>query len=424
MKQFMVFLVLILYVAFSFNPLTELVIFSRTLFLSPGEMMTVLLVVGIVLNTLISGKRPVIGQRPPAVNHFLLSYLFMAAVFLIPTLLFFLIRNELADNLPRSLLWYSRWLIALILFYVGSDSELKFEDVRLVLWVLMGTFILAVFGNLGSGPGDSSVAGMIARTFESQYLRLEGQFPDPNQLGVIAVLFTVIGLMGALHEEKAGYRLLFAALALGTSIIMMLTQSREAILTLLVALLGTTGLLVRKREYGKGLVVLAGLIFGSALIVVNIPRVAETLMAVDVGNATYALNARDETWRAAWDVIATNPFGIGFENLSYITADLYWQAHNAFLQSAVVAGIFGFAAYLYFLVSLFLLLRAQENDCRGNWMMEACTVFLAGYVATSMVSDHFITFFIFNAIFFGLLGISCRARVDDAARMPELERLS
>ena len=115
-------------------------------------------------------------------------------------------------------------------------------------------------------------------------------------------------------------------------------------------------------------------------------------------------------WRTALENITAYPFGIGFENMSFLTNNDITGAHNAFLQSAVIAGFVGFIAFASFLALLFRLLWEQGNKIPDNWLLKAYFVFLLGYVATSMVSDHFIAFVTFNAIFFGLLGFSACAR--------------
>ncbi len=130
MQHIMVVIALMLYAAFAFNPILEISIFSRTLNLSPGDMFTILFVFGIFLKALLQNPNNVVVSRPPAVIHFLFVFLFLAIVFLLPTLLFFVLHNELVSFLPRSLYIYLLWLIALVLFYYGSDSQLKVTELR------------------------------------------------------------------------------------------------------------------------------------------------------------------------------------------------------------------------------------------------------------------------------------------------------
>ena len=193
-------------------------------------------------------------------------------------------------------------------------------------------------------------------------------------------------------------------LAVGTGFILVLTQSRESLLTLFVAMLCILFLLIKRKKYRHFLVIFLGLVIGVAFSVMNIPRIAETFSALDIGDTRYVLSARDQVWRTSLNVVLTYPFGIGFENLSYVTNNATEQAHNAFLQSAVIAGFVGFFAFICFVIVLLKLLWEQGKLVPDNWLIQAYFVFVVGYLATSMGSDHFISFFTFNAIFFGLLG--------------------
>lgn len=407
MQQFLVILVLVLYVAFSFTPVTTITILSRTLFLSPGEMLTVLLIFWLFFKTMLQGRRSFVVCRPLPLIHFFYAYILLALTFLLPTLLFYVQHNEMADNMPRSLLFYSRWLIALILFYYGSDSKLRLEDLRRLVWLLMGTFVAAVIVNMNG----HNIVEMVINTFSSQYMRLSGGFfPDPNQLGEIAALFLVIGLMGTLCEKKRAHALIYFMLTSAMGIIVLMTQSRESLVTFFVAVLGIIFFLLKKKRYVKALVMLSGLLAGAVFVVLSIPRVEETILSFSAGDTSYALNARDETWRLAWQTLWEYPWGIGYENLFYLNDGVIEQAHNAFLQAALVGGVFGFLVFLCFLGLLFRLLWLQRRVHPDNWMLEAYFAFLLGYIASSMASDHFITFIVFNAIFFGLLGFTACAR--------------
>ncbi len=176
------------------------------------------------------------------------------------------------------------------------------------------------------------------------------------------------------------------------------------ILTLFVAMLCILFLLIKGKKYRHFLVIFLGLIIGVAFSVMNIPRIAETFSALDIGDTRYVLSARDQVWRTSLNVVLTYPLGIGFENLTYVTNNATEQAHNAFLQSAVIAGFLGFFAFVCFIIVLLKLLWEQSKLMPDNWLIQAYFVFIVGYLATSMGSDHFISFFTFNAIFFGLLG--------------------
>jgi len=410
MQQNIVLLAILLYTAFSFNPIAEISIFSRTLNLSPGDMITMLLVMGVSIKALAYNQKDMIIKRPPAVIRFLFSYIFLATVFFLSTLLFFLFHNEMAQYLPRSLFIYLLWSIAPLLFYYGSDSQLNLNKLTRITWILMVTFLAGVMGNIFIKTNDFNLFVLLTNTFQSQNVRLGGQIADPNQLGTLAAFFSTIGIMGALYEKKVGVRFSFVLLTAGTGSIILLTQSRESILTLFVAVICVGVFLMQKKLYSKAFIIAMGLIMGTVFSVMNIPRIVETLSAMDVGDTGYALSARGRVWEFALKIISNYPLGIGFENMAYFTDNSVLQAHNAFLQSAIVGGALGFISFLCFLVFLFQLFRAGAKLVPENWMLEAYFAFSVGYLATSLGSDHFISFYTFNAVFFGLLGFVVSAR--------------
>ena len=410
MQKRMVIFALVLYAAFAFRPIVELPIFSRTLNLSPGDMVTILLVIGIFLKALLQRRENVVVDKPPAVIRFLLAYIFLAVVFLLPTLLFFVLHNELATSLPRSLFSYLLWIIALVLFYYGSDEQLKVDELRQLVWLLMAAFCAGVIGNLVLSTPSVNLLKLIIDTFTSQGMRLGGQIADPNQLGTLAAFFSVISIVGIINETRTVDQGSFFLFTVGTGFILLLTQSRESLLTIFIACLCLVILLMRRKQYSKAMIISLGMILGVIFVVTSVPRVIETLLAIDLGDTGSALSSRDEVWRVAGEIVLRNPFGIGFENLSHLTNNTIEQAHNSFLQTAIIAGVVGFLAFASFWLALFRLFWDRMKSVSDNWILEAYFVFSVGYLVTSLGSDHFISFYTFNAIFFGLLGFASCAR--------------
>ena len=189
MQHIMVVIALMLYAAFAFNPILEISIFSRTLNLSPGDMFTILFVFGIFLKALLQNQNNVVVSRPPAVIHFLFSFLFLAIVFLLPTLLFFILHNELVSFLPRSLYIYLLWLIALVLFYYGSDSQLKGTELRTIVWLLMGSFIGGVISNIFIATSGFDLLTLMTATLTNQGSRLGGPNCRSESIGVAGSIF-------------------------------------------------------------------------------------------------------------------------------------------------------------------------------------------------------------------------------------------
>lgn len=400
---------LILYTVFSFNPVAAIPLLGRTLNMSPGDLFTMLLAVTFLVKNLIQGTKQEGEPRLAAVKDFLYAYIFLAAIFLIATVQFFLLHNEFAFSLGRSLFNYLLWCIPLVLFYCSSEMSLELKKVHSIVRLLMTTFVLGVLGNIIILRSAGDILKLFTETFQSDQMRLGGQVGDPNQLGALAAFFSGIGIMGVFREPHYSGKLAYLAVTLGTGLILLLTQSRESIAALAIALLVMVVFLLRDRQYGKAITSLAGLAAGGTLVLLKVPRIVETITAMVAGDTKYALSDREHVWTTAWRIISDYPFGIGFENMYLLTNNAVQQAHNAFLQSAILAGYIGFFAFLIFLLCLSRMLLTKKKHT-GNWLLEAYFAFLVGYLVTAFGSDHFISFYTFNAIFFGLLGFVSRAR--------------
>lgn len=406
MQQYLIITTLVLYVAFAFYPLVELPVFSRTLNLSPGNLMTIFSVICIsIKNMLEAGNDQSEFRRSPKVTRFIFSYIFLATIFFSSTLLFFILHNEWVQYLPRSVFIFLLWLVAPLLFFYGSGFSVSNNQLRAIAAAMMAVFLAGVIGNIIFLTSGFNLPRLIADMLASQTSRLVGQMSDPNELGTLAAFFSTIGIMGMLFDSAKRFRILFMLFTAGSVLAMLMTQSREALLTLLIATLGIVLSLLKERKYIQAFLIFLGLSFGIVFALINLPRVAGTLSAIDVGDTSYTLSSRDQVWMGAWNIISNNPIGIGFETMYYLTNNTIGQAHNAFLQSAIISGFLGLCGFLVFWLCLFQLTYEPIKSVAKNWLFNAYFVFSVGYLATAMGSDHFITFYTFNAIFFGLLGL-------------------
>ena len=410
MQKYLVVIILFLYAAFAFDPIAEMTLFSRNLALSPGEVLTILMVLTMTIKALIQRQKVAIKVRPRDLSEFLGAYIFLAFVFLLTTLLFFFVRNEFADFLPRSLFIYLKWLIALVLIYFASGTSLRINGLHQITLSIMFFFLVGAIRNVFSTMPDTDLVDLLINTLASTEARFGGQSADPNELGTLAAFFVVLGAMGILNAKKKWPVSVFFLLTAGNGFILVLTQSREALLTAFIAFGAIFYLLLRSKKYIKAIIVLCGIMIGSTLALLNVPRIAETFADMEIGSVGTALSQRDVVWSTAIEIIISNPWGIGFENMYYLTDNLIGQAHNSFLQATLIAGIVGFFAFIYFLFALCRMIIKQSRVVTSNWLLDAYIVFIFGYLFTAMGSDHFISFFIFNAIFFGLLGFVVAAR--------------
>ncbi len=395
--------VLLLYAIYAFQPAMNFRLYTKTLFLAPGEILSLILG-GLYLDKIFLKT----SQEEESNNMVLSGLSIMGFLFLIATLTFFLFNNDLAGNMPRSLLMFTKWLLAPILFFIALNSKISCREFGFFILLLIASFIVSVYLNINDSY--ESLSAVILKGLATQYTRLSFVFPDPNQLGEITVLFLIISISGLINAKIKWVKMstiIFTGLLL---IILALTQSRESISTFIIAIFSLGIFKWRTRKPIASTVIFSLAIFVSLSFIHLVPRFWETIAQINSGETMHSLNARDNTWTEALAVVTNYPLGIGFENLSYVTNGQAWQAHNAFLQAAVISGLPGFFAYIYLIYSLFITLKSYAFGIgsQAKWLAEAYLGFLIGYLVTSFFSDHFITFYVFNAIFFGLLGLVVR----------------
>lgn len=396
-----IFGVLFLYTIYALQPAMNLKLFSKTLVLAPGEILSLILVLLFLDKIFLKSN-----NEEKTNNKLFWGLIIMGFLFLISTLLFYFSNNDLVANMPRSLLMFSKWLMAPVLFFIACNSKVRVKDLKIFVLLLIGFFIISVCANLGNNFED--LLAIITKSLETKYTRLSSAFPDPNQFGEITALFIIISLNDSLNSQVIWRKLLNVVLISFLLIMLALTQSREAMLTLIIAIFSLGILKWRTRHQTSAIVIFSIAIFALISLIPLVPRLFETLVQITSGETVRSLDNRDSIWIVALETIIRYPLGIGFENLSYITNGHYFEAHNAFLQAAVVSGLPGLTAYLFFVHSLYKLLKSYVNgtDNKVKWITEAYFVFFFGYMVTSLFSDHFITFYIFNAIFFGMLGLA------------------
>ncbi len=202
----------------------------------------------------------------------------------------------------------------------------------------------------------------------------------PNVMaGTLLILFPVafMALIFSWKDLRWYERLLIIVMSSGSIGIIYLTQSRGAILTLLIVLVGM--LIARWRRVG--VIVMSAAIVGGIMLVtkLGIDRTLNLLIAnVTLGG----IDGRLEVWSRAFYMLRDFPFsGIGmgtfttiadtFYPFSIFTAGSVNHAHNLFLQIAVDLGIPGLIAWLSCLIIIICgawLIFRKNNRPTDRWM--------------------------------------------------------
>jgi O-antigen ligase len=202
----------------------------------------------------------------------------------------------------------------------------------------------------------------------------------PNVMaGTLLILFPVaLAVLIFSWKDLRWYeRLLAIVMSSGSIGIIFLTQSRGAILTLVIVLIGM--LIARWRRVGA--IVMSAAIVGGIMLVtkLGIDRTLNLLIAnVTLGG----IDGRLEVWSRAFYMLRDFPFtGIGmgtfttiadtFYPFSIFTAGSVSHAHNLFLQIAVDLGIPGLIAWLSCLIIIICgawLIFRKNNRPADRWM--------------------------------------------------------
>jgi O-antigen ligase len=400
-------LVLCLYAGLASNTYNLISLGGKTLTLSAGDL-GMIAVTGILLfwieAELALGKDGVF-ILPVEARPFLIPLGVLGLLFLLSSLWASIGPLATRINIAESLLAYAHWLIGPVALLFLANSAIKPQRFRTVVALLAMVF----------------AAGYVAVTLFAQkqietvitgglnpFMRISGIFSDPNEMGQIAVLFLVVLAAYELIAPKARRNKLVWLLVAALASMVFLTQSREALISLMVSVVVLGFFLVKRNRKLAALVMLALLVL-SVVLLLRAPRVASTITDIRSGAAVSALSGRPEVWAGSWNVISSHPVtGIGFENLAMLTNGSIWQAHNGFMQAAVVSGVLGMLAYIWLVVNTgrYLFRYSRERDGMVRAIFTALFCVFAGYLTTALVSDHFITFYVYSALFWGIVGLA------------------
>lgn len=256
-------------------------------------------------------------------------------------------------------------MISLIFF----STEIEEEDHKYLdyLWMIAGLFFVVLFIS-----GRTSQVGWGTR----QTITILGTKTDANEFAS----FFVISLPIALHYFicKNGFfnKLLSSVLLISGTYVVLMTGSRGALLSLVVALLVT--LFISKKFTARNTVFIILLALTLVFIIPNyimplIPKATLSRLSLESmmnGNST----GRSDIWRAALDKYASgNPirwvFGYGYWGLSVTTwTGTTGTMHNQYLQQLIAYGVIGLVLYVNLLFRAYRRLNLGFNRYKGAFI--------------------------------------------------------
>jgi putative inorganic carbon (HCO3(-)) transporter len=248
--------------------------------------------------------------------------------------------------------------VALFFALVRAIRTLRAVTVAIELFAVAGG-ALAAIGLLGTHWLDKVPVLNRMAAHAPAVIRLPGLSEgfQPNAVGGTLILFIPLqfALVVAERASRAGRRAVFLTTLVVTTAVLVLTQSRNAWLSLLVAVAASAIWASRGRVRRAGIaLVLVTAIAGAAVWVQARPlveRVVGAGLPIDV-------LTRVELWSRAIDIIEDFPFtGVGMSGFRRVVPVMYpalladpasdvVHAHNHLLQAGVDLGLPGLIAYL------------------------------------------------------------------------------
>jgi putative inorganic carbon (HCO3(-)) transporter len=256
-----------------------------------------------------------------------------------------------------------RLLTGVILMYSMINWGRTSSRIRwLVTGVVLATFFLAIFATISVQWTQQKLLFIPASIYNRFFLLVKDTVHHNVMAGYLVILFPVIlGLLLFAWKELHSWNRLLLLCAAGTAFgILILTQSRGALLSLGIVLLT---LVVLRWKWGWIAIPLSLLAVGGIIGFWGVDKFLETLSA---GVSLAGLEGRLEVWSRAIYMIQDFPFtGVGIGLFGDVADTLYPfflslpgsvpHAHNLFLQIAVDMGIPGLIAWLSILLIMLAL---------------------------------------------------------------------
>jgi O-antigen ligase len=311
-------------------------------------------------------------------------------------------------------------LLAVVTIPIGKDagnSWLVFKDmyIKAVLMFIVMVNVLRTRRRLMGMMWLSLAVGVILSYMAiGMYMRGElksdrvmveigGMFGNPNDMALHLVTMMPIAVGLALGAKSRLVRLLYFAMAGAFVAGNMVTFSRGGFLGLIVTGAVLAWKLGRKQRLN---VVLASTVIGGLVILLAPGNYGLRILSIfypaldPVGSND---QRRELLMRSIW-VTLRNPWGIGIGN-SPVMNDYNLQTHNAYTQVSSELGIFGFVAYIIFIVSPFRKLAAIERtliaENKQDWfyyLSVGLQASIAGYMVSSFFGSVAYNWFIYYLI--------------------------
>jgi len=326
-------------------------------------------------------------------------------------------------------------LLANIALFYAIAIQAEIRGMRWIGWALLAAGIILVFATVPMTKFWGAKLPFLGRSVYDLLpsgMRLPGDENgfNPNMTGGLLAVFVPPALVLSIRAESRWQRVLAIVALLLTSVAVLLTQSRGALIGLIVGFAVVTGILWRK----LGLVWLAGGVLAVVALALKGGAIMQALFSNNAQDTEIvSMTARVELWNRA--IYAGTDFpltGIGMGQFPDTVQRLYPpshmvlseavpHAHNFFLQIFAEMGYPGLIVYVAFFLILFFVLLRRIHLTR-DWrqvlsigLLGSLTVFLThGIVDVPIYSP------LSAIVFWGLFGVMMAVGLSgDRSGLPE-----
>ncbi len=256
--------------------------------------------------------------------------------------------------------WISYALVYLIIVNFKVDEKKVLQKLLLIsgLVILIIGYLQFFFYN--------DLANLYYLQWDKHLYRLFSTFFDPNFAGAFFVLFTIYVLGYLLVEKNNNKKILFSIITIFSTIAIVLTYSRSALLMLIASII-TFLILTKKSKYILYFIII--LFIALVLSPKSFQTEGTNLFR------SYSSMERVKSARIASDIFIKNPIiGVGFNTYryaqnkyGYLSGDKWEVTHsgsgtdNSFLFILATTGLIGFVVYIN-LLSKILKLQFRKID--------------------------------------------------------------
>lgn len=275
-------------------------------------------------------------------------------------------------------------LIHLFLFFIVLGSMMSVHKLWKKWWmVFLGVSAVVCLYGIGQLICVGQVCGMQAQFFEIHQggQRIDASFGNAIYLAVYLLFGVFISLWQA-FESRGRLRNVLFVLAGAQTFILILTQTRGAIVGLFAGLVAAGVLFLFQKEkklrtWGAGILITLVVSLGVLWVVRDAPLIQQTPMLsrfASVFSLQEALETRSTIWSVALQGSAERPImGWGQEGFNYVFNKYYepslygqeaWfdRVHNTYLDWLIAGGAPAFVLFIVLLVGSFIvLIRKGES---------------------------------------------------------------